>query len=303
VPFPGLALENSKLYFFEVQPPHLFLEDFAKAGTGDFAAALTRLEGESGQAVSLHSHHFWESFLILEGSGIHRVGGQECLLEAGQLWLIRPSDTHSVHPHPTCGLRFINVAFRTRLWLEFLDLLNRGEQGVNWQASPTPTLVKLSGRDFNGAESLYQEAIQNALSSASRVFLARFWVTLIPWLTHTPEQGSGALPGWLEEMLEALNNPEGLRLGLPAQVLRSRLSAAHVSRSFKTFVGQTPTEYINTRRLHQASVLLSNTDTEIVNIALDCGFENLSYFYRRFQQFFGCTPRNYRLKARRSIAP
>ena len=291
------------MYFFEVLPPRLTLEGFAKVGTGDFAAALTLLEGESGHAVSLHSHDFWESFLILEGSGIHQVGGQGYPLEVGQLWLIRPSDTHSVHPHPTCGLRFINVAFRTRLWLEFLHLLDRGEQVQTWQAAPTPTSVKLSGRDFNQAETLYQEAIQNALSTASRVFLARFWVTLIPWLTHTLEQGSSALPGWLEEMLESLSHPEGLRLGLPAQVLRSRLSAAHVSRTFKIFVGQTPTEYINTRRLQQASVLLSNTDTEIVNIALDCGFENLSYFYRRFRQFFGCTPRIYRLKARRSIAP
>jgi AraC family transcriptional regulator, dual regulator of chb operon len=61
------------------------------------------------------------------------------------------------------------------------------------------------------------------------------------------------------------------------------ISAAHVSRTFKSLVGQTPTGHINQRRLDQASMLLNKTKAEIVDIALDCGFENLSCFYRRFK--------------------
>jgi AraC-like DNA-binding protein len=41
----------------------------------------------------------------------------------------------------------------------------------------------------------------------------------------------------------------------------------------------------------------------ISGVALDCGFENLSSFYRLFRRQYGLTPRAYRTNAYRSIAP
>ena len=59
------------------------------------------------------------------------------------------------------------------------------------------------------------------------------------------------------------------------------------------------TRWICKRRLEKCTELLScsrninrNTDT----IAYQCGFSSLPYFYRRFKQYYGCTPREYKLK-------
>jgi AraC family cel operon transcriptional repressor len=92
-------------------------------------------------------------------------------------------------------------------------------------------------------------------------------------------------------------------LGVAGQIERLHLSAGHVSRTFKLFVGQTPTAYVNERRLSRAAQMLSDTQEMIPDVALECGFENLSYFYRCFGQHFGCTPAQYRQSARRLIAP
>jgi len=38
-----------------------------------------------------------------------------------------------------------------------------------------------------------------------------------------------------------------------------------------------------------------------VTVGIECGFENLGYFYRCFKSRFGCTPRRYRLRARQTV--
>ena len=47
-------------------------------------------------------------------------------------------------------------------------------------------------------------------------------------------------------------------------------------------------------RLNAAAEALHATDDTILNIAGQCGFENLSYFNRAFKAHFGMTPREYR---------
>ena len=41
-------------------------------------------------------------------------------------------------------------------------------------------------------------------------------------------------------------------------------------------------------------MMLSGTAQPVANIALDCGFENLSYVHGLFREQYGTTPRGYR---------
>ena len=67
--------------------------------------------------------------------------------------------------------------------------------------------------------------------------------------------------------------------------------------------GSVATTFVTGLRLERAALLLATTTQEIVGIAAECGFETLSYFYRRFGQRYGLPPRAYRLRAQRSISP
>lgn len=76
-------------------------------------------------------------------------------------------------------------------------------------------------------------------------------------------------------------------LGIPLRTLQ-----AAASRS-----GSTLTQYITGQRLHRAArLLLAMPQASITGIALECGFSDSSYFARRFQQFFGTSPRQYRAR-------
>ncbi len=59
------------------------------------------------------------------------------------------------------------------------------------------------------------------------------------------------------------------------------------------------TRWICKRRLQKCTELLSCTrdiNRNIDDIAYLCGFSSLPYFYRRFKQHYGCTPREYKLR-------
>ena len=70
----------------------------------------------------------------------------------------------------------------------------------------------------------------------------------------------------------------------------------YLCRFFKTIAGITPIQYLIQYRIKRASFLLTNTSQPVLEIAMDCGFENFSYFIRKFKEILGCTPKEYREK-------
>jgi AraC-like DNA-binding protein len=67
-------------------------------------------------------------------------------------------------------------------------------------------------------------------------------------------------------------------------------------RYFKETMGTSFVDYLRDYRLTIASRLLTTSDSSILDIAAESGFENLSYFNRAFKAHFGMTPRDYRKK-------
>lgn len=72
------------------------------------------------------------------------------------------------------------------------------------------------------------------------------------------------------------------------------MSTDNFFKYFKRLTGDTPVTYINRYRVHEASKLLKNTQLQIMDIALNTGFENISYFIKIFKNLKGCTPSEYR---------
>lgn len=63
---------------------------------------------------------------------------------------------------------------------------------------------------------------------------------------------------------------------------------------FREYLGMSPTQYINELRISYAENLLLNTGMEIVDISLEIGLENVSYFYDLFKRRHNLTPHRYR---------
>ncbi|MEN6372264.1 MAG: helix-turn-helix domain-containing protein [Armatimonadota bacterium] len=73
------------------------------------------------------------------------------------------------------------------------------------------------------------------------------------------------------------------------------MSPSHFSRLMKEKLGRSFTEILTQMRVDKSKELLKFSDQSIINIALDCGFKDQSYFTKVFQRSTGYTPREYRL--------
>jgi len=68
----------------------------------------------------------------------------------------------------------------------------------------------------------------------------------------------------------------------------------YLCRLFKEYTGQTVFEYINHRRIELALVLLRSSKEKILQVCMKSGFNDISYFNRKFKDIVGVTPGVYR---------
>lgn len=76
--------------------------------------------------------------------------------------------------------------------------------------------------------------------------------------------------------------------------LEANMNVQYFCRFFKSVIGKTPVEYINSYRIEKATELLQTETLSISNIALSVGIDNFSYFVKQFKKYKNCTPSQYR---------
>ena len=75
------------------------------------------------------------------------------------------------------------------------------------------------------------------------------------------------------------------------------LTFSYFSTSIKKAIGETPQEILTQTIIIDAKAQLKGTNREIKNIAMDLGFNNLSFFNKFFRRNVGMTPQEYRGKS------
>ena len=83
------------------------------------------------------------------------------------------------------------------------------------------------------------------------------------------------------------------------------LSPYHFLRTFEQITGVTPHQYVRRTRLREAAVRLASGKERVLDVALDCGFGDVSNFNRAFRGEFGANPRSWKalLESRSEAAP
>lgn len=72
------------------------------------------------------------------------------------------------------------------------------------------------------------------------------------------------------------------------------MSPAHFSREYRSAFGETPHQYLLTRRLERAAALLRNTDRSVLDVCTSVGLASVGSFTTSFKKAFGMTPTQYR---------
>lgn len=77
-------------------------------------------------------------------------------------------------------------------------------------------------------------------------------------------------------------------------------SKFHISRLFSSKIKEQFNDYVNRLRINMAQKLLTETETSISSVAMECGFESIRNFNRVFKKWVGATPTEFRNQYKRS---
>jgi AraC-like DNA-binding protein len=83
-------------------------------------------------------------------------------------------------------------------------------------------------------------------------------------------------------------------LDVPSIARAAHLSPAHFSREFRRTFGETPHQYLLTRRMERAAALLRNTDRTVADICVTVGLCSVGSFTTTFGRTYGLSPTAYR---------
>ena len=226
--------------------------------------------------------------LQCRGTGLHRQGGAETLLEPGDFVLGSPHEAYSLDltEHELLVVEFPRARLAERL-PGIDDALTRRICG----ASP-------GGRVFHDfLLSLWRQGDQSAADpdweeGVSGVFydLAAMAIRGAGRVDSRPPDH--ALRERVLAIVEARLTDPGLRTASIAQECRTSVRTVQ---SLFAGMGTTPSAYILERRLRRAADrLAAYPEVSITEVAFEIGFNDSAYFTRCFRQHFGMAPRDWR---------
>lgn len=269
-----------------------------------YEVVLTR--GPKQQPVNLHWHAEIEFVLVTEGTVRIRVGTDWVDIEKGSAVMINGEELHSMIAPDDLPSECNAIVFD----LSLLDsarydlIQHQYIQPFVEKRYRFPRLVRPG--------SVWSDAVLHDLSRICDLSLTRpiafemrikshLYSILAELYQHNAYDGDRKTNKFQEDKFDRLKHvltyiDEHLsdRLRLDELAAEAHMSEGHFCRFFREMTQQKPMRYINERRVQHATRMLEDPDRSITSIALDLGFQDVSYFIRVFRSFNHCTPLDYR---------
>jgi AraC family cel operon transcriptional repressor len=265
------------------------------AGSDDTRVIRHRLSRTYG--IQAHGHDFPEFFWVVAGEGIHLVNGKNVPLKAGDLIFMRPGDWHGLSTDDEDIFELINIAFPIVV-LESLQARYNDIRKV-WNSAPEmPGMYSLTELQRQWLEA----AASNLLNYRnSRIELDRLLINLVCEIQQAENDIFSTCPEWLAKACRSLKHPRYFTKGSKVISKLAGRTPEHTARTLMKYTGLTPSEIVNRFRIDYAAAQLCTTTKNITEIAEECGFSSLSYFFQRFRERFDISPRQYRLEQLRIV--
>ncbi len=243
-----------------------------------------------------HSHDYYEIFLVADGTLYHHVNETTTLLEKGDLLFIRAEDTHVLSYDNNKSFCIANLAFTSEICRALFNYLEGGCDTNKLLSEKNPPSVKLSAKEFDNLLYTLQSINTASYTDTSEKILKMkavlFSVFSKYFSKYSVRENSYSV--WFEYLCDELKKPVVFQKSKPDMSAICGKSKEHIARSFKNNLGVTPSEFLCEVRLNYAANLLINTNFSVLEISLESGFENLSWFYKKFSEKFGITPKEFR---------
>ena len=238
----------------------------------------------------VHRHSDWEFTSTTDGKGVNIVNGAAYPLMPGDFLLLGPQHVHQFVSDTPIKRR--DVCISIEKMQQIADTLQSGlyETLIRRQK---PIVVKLNLETFNEIHSRLNKLDPIGQNNEDfRSILASIVYYLLGfYIEHKFEK---TLPENILSFLQRVADPDVFSMRINDIIKLSSYSHSHFIKLFKTHVGKTLIEYITELRISYAARLLSSTDMNIITISSKVGYDNQSFFARKFKEKYHVSPVEYR---------
>ncbi len=256
-----------------------------------------------------HRHNYIEIMYVCQGSITHLINGAEVVMEAGDIMLMNQYISHAIKPAGKDDLgvnlivlpEFFETATamlgKNNVLADFIiDLLRRRKQNSRYLH------FKLAGnlQTNNLMENLIHSLVHPS-KNLTRINQTLMGLLFLYLVENADCLHRDAPNNYQEIMIHSILmyiDQHFKTATLSELAADMHLPLAHLSRFVKKMTGRTFKELLRERRLAVAETMLLETSLPVADIVTAVGYENHSYFFRRFRHKHGLSPKDYRLNRR-----
>lgn len=287
------------------------LKEARKHGTPIYPVSLYEIAcAPEDPLLDLHWHDELEFLLVTGGRAVFRVDAADYELGAGEAIFVNAGQLHSGSVVGDEPCSFAAVVFHAGLFGNgTVDrLFEHYVAPIVRDAFDIPVRLARGAPDSDRLLDMLAEIIEadRDKRTASELEIKGLLFSCVASLLRlgVPKSARKDHDGLRIERLKPVIAHIEQRYAEPITLARlagiAGMSESYFCRYFKRITTKSPIEYMNGYRAQRAADRLRQTDDLIMDVALDAGFNNLSYFNVVFRQRYGCTPGQYRKRLTRA---
>ena len=266
--------------------------------------------------VRWHWHTEIEIDFIKEGRAEYRVGEQNFTLSAGQAVLINQNIMHCIKAADESPCVIMSLIFSPNFLFPQKDSVTAKNYLLPIQSDEGFRTRIFDPKDRFGRNviSYLEDIIYCNLQKEFGYELQTQSLLCHLWLLFLSKADTERIHATADVTPKKSMNPDEMRIKDAIVFIAGNYSdsitlediadSIHISKSeccrcFKRAVNMTPFEYLmHYRILKAAEAIQRGEPLSVSELAFSVGFNNVSYFNKRFREYFGCTPTEYRKMAK-----
>ena len=270
-------------------------------GTKDDPFSTYHIEnaGRSFQ-IPVHWHDEFEIIYVRSGFLTVSISGESYIGKTGDAFVVSPGNLHLMGSQTgtvdyyTFLFPLKYISFRTDDMLDekLLEPLNSGHLMICPRVKDTAK--ELCKQLIEIYEAKNDESVSKITTQVrTKIILLQFILEMWKkgFVIENDTSGRNTIE---KEMVSYIQQNFTGKISLREFGEQFHLSEKYISRYFKEHFHITLSQYVTYLRLEHAKQLLQDTDIPVTDVAMQSGYQNVSYFIRSFQKAYAVSPLKYR---------
>ena len=270
-------------------------------GTKDDPFSTYHIEnaGRSFQ-IPVHWHDEFEIIYVRSGFLTVSISGESYIGKTGEAFVVSPGNLHLMGSQTgtvdyyTFLFPLKYISFRTDDMLDekLLEPLNSGHLMICPRVKDTAKELCEQLVDIYMAKKDESES-KITTQVGTKIILLQFILEMWKkgFVIENDTSGRNTVE---KEMVSYIQQNFTGKISLREFGEQFHLSEKYISRYFKEHFHITLSQYVTYLRLEHAKQLLQDTDIPVTDVAMQSGYQNVSYFIRSFKKTYGISPLKYR---------